>query len=89
MPKAPNTYSELGRTLNIHINAIRAINHHSIRQTARIIGKSEPYTRHRVHGEQEWAISDLEKYAGHTGYKPEEILAQTFTLKPANTKENA
>jgi len=28
MPKTPNPYPKLGHTLNAHINAIRAINHH-------------------------------------------------------------
>lgn len=28
MPKTTNPYSKLGHTLNTHINAIRAINHH-------------------------------------------------------------
>ena len=83
MPKTPNPYSKLGHTLNTHINAIRAINHHSIRQTAHIIKKSVHYTQQRVHGQQEWTIGDIEKYAAHTGYQPEELLTQNFQLKPS------
>lgn len=83
MPNHKEPPSKTGQTIRVRINAIIGINQHSNYQVAAIINKSERYVRQHRNGHNDWTIGDIERYANATGYKPSEITADTFHLKPA------
>lgn len=83
MTTANEPPSKTGLLIRDRISAIMGVNHHSNRQVARLINKSEQYVRNRVNGKYEWTLKDIETYGTITGYQPSEITAQDFTIKPA------
>ena len=79
--------------ITTRINRILDINHLTLRKTKTITGKSTTYIHERRAGHKEWTPSDIDAIAQATGYQPDEITAQHFTLKPSidyiKAKENA
>lgn len=81
--------SKTSLTIQNRINAIIGINQYSNYQVALILGKSERYVRDRRKGTRDWSLADIDRYGTATGYRPSEITAETFTLKPAARKQDA
>lgn len=63
--------------------AILAAQHLSISDYAERTGQSFDQASRRLNGRVEFSLTDIERFATLTGYKPAELVDDEFVLKPA------